>query len=578
MLFTKTFSATLNLAGLFKVAQRNLSGFAIAMIATATLLLTSCDDHPEADLIVYNATIYTVDTAFNKVEAMAIKDGKIIETGTLDHIRRTYRAPKNIDLEGKFVYPGFNDAHSHFMGYAGTLRSVNLVGTQSFDEVIERIKTFQNEHKAEFITGRGWDQNDWSNKEFPTRERLDILYPETPVFVQRIDGHAALANGAALRYAGIDSTTKVNGGKIEMKNGKLTGILIDNAMGLVEPPTLKTSVMTEALKEAEQNVFAAGLTTVTDAGLKREQIELLDSLQRKGEIKVRVYAMVADKPELLDYYLDNGPIKTDHLNVRSFKFYLDGALGSRGALMLAPYSDDAGNYGFQLDSVEHYLRAANRLAAADWQMCIHAIGDSANRLALNVYDSALSSQDARWRIEHAQIVEQSDLARFGELGIIPSVQPTHATSDMYWAGERLGANRSDEAYPYHDLLNSVGLLALGTDFPVEEIDPLRTFYSAVFRQDSAGFPEGGFTPKQKLTREQTLRGMTIWAAYAAFEEKEKGSLEAGKWADFVVLDTDLMEAEQPKVLDTRVLMTFLAGEMVYKAEDPRRKKKKKDMH
>ncbi len=532
------------------------------------ITLASCTDYPKADLIVYNAIMYTVDSAFSTIEAMAIKDGKIIATGTTDSIRRNFRAPENIDLEGKFVYPGFNDAHSHFMGYAGTLRSVNLVGTTSYDDVIERIKTFQNEHKTEYITGRGWDQNDWELKEFPDKVRLDVLFPETPVFVKRIDGHAGLANHAALTLAGIDTTTTIAGGVIEKKNGKLTGILVDNAMELIEEPRLQRQTMIDALREAEQNLYAVGLTTVTDAGLDRYQIELLDSLHREGLLNIRVYAMVSDKKGLVDYYLEKGKIKTDKLNVSSVKFYLDGALGSRGALMLHPYFDDPDNEGLQLDSIGHYIASAEKLKAAGWQMCVHAIGDSANRLVLNVYEQVLSGKDDhRWRAEHSQIVEPADVERFGKLGVIPSIQPTHATSDMYWAENRLGSNRMNEAYPYQGLLQSAGMVALGTDFPIEGIDPLRTFYSAVFRQDEKGYPEGGFTPDQKLTREQALRGMTIWAAYAAFEENEKGSLEAGKWADFVVLDKDLMKAPQESLLNTRVLMTFLAGQRVFSADD-----------
>ncbi len=533
-------------------------------ILIIVMALAACTTHPQADLIIYNAKIYTVDSAFTTARAMAIKNGKIIATGTVDSIRKTFRAPKNIDLEGKFVYPGFNDAHSHFMGYAGTLRSVNLVGTTSFDEVLERIKTFQNEHRTEYITGRGWDQNDWEIKEFPTKDRLDILFPETPVFVKRIDGHAGLANQAALNLAGIDINTDVAGGIIEKKNGALTGILVDNAMDLIVEPELDRQVMAEALKEAEQNLFAVGLTTVTDAGLDRAQIELLDSLQKEGMLNIRVYAMVSDKKGLVDYYLEKGQIKTDKLNVSSVKFYLDGALGSRGALMLHPYFDDPENEGLQLDSIGHYIAYAEKLKAAGWQMCVHAIGDSANRLVLNVYEQVLQGKENhRWRAEHSQIVEPVDVARFGKLGVIPSIQPTHATSDMYWAENRLGSNRMNEAYPYQNLLQSAGMVALGTDFPIEGIDPLRTFYSAVFRQDDKGFPEGGFTPDQKLTREQALRGMTIWAAYAAFEENEKGSLEAGKWADFVVLDQDIMSAPQENLLNTKVVMTYLAGKNVF---------------
>lgn len=525
----------------------------------------SCTDHPKADLIIYNGKIYTVDSVFTVVDAMAVKGGKVLETGTLDHIRRTYRAPKNIDLEGETVYPGFNDAHAHFVGYANTLRWVNLVGAKSYEEAIKRTKEFQKKHGLTFVIGRGWDQNDWGMEGFPTKAKLDKMFPHIPVYLYRIDGHAALVNQATLNFAGIDTTTLIDGGILQKdENGKLTGILIDNAMSLVNLPGLSSDELTEVLNEAEKNIFQVGLTTVTDAGLEKEQIELIDSLQKAGEMKLRIYAMVADKPSLQDYYLNNGPIKTDLLNVSSFKFYLDGALGSRGALMLKPYADDPGNYGLQLSPYTHYVESAQKLKDKGWQMCVHAIGDSANRLVLNVYEEVLQGvKDHRWRIEHAQIVSPEDLARFGKIGTIPSVQPTHATSDMYWAENRLGWDRMFEAYPYKSLLDSAGVLPLGTDFPVEDIDPLRTFYAAVFRQDTAGFPKGGFTPKEVLSREDALRGMTIWPAYAAFEENEKGSLEAGKWADFVVLDQNIITAPKEKIADTKVLMTFVAGEKVF---------------
>ncbi|WP_417612644.1 amidohydrolase [Owenweeksia hongkongensis] len=530
----------------------------------------SCDDHPQVDLIIYNGKIYTVDSGFTVVNAMAVKDGKVFETGTLDHIRRTYRAPKNIDLEGKAVYPGFNDAHSHFMGYANTLRWVNLVGVKSYDEAIKRCKDFQKKHGLTFVIGRGWDQNDWGMEGFPDKAKLDKVFPFLPVYLYRIDGHAALVNQATLNFAGIDTSTTINGGIIEKDaEGNLTGILVDNAMGLVDLPSLPNEDMLEALKEAEKNIFKAGLTTVTDAGLERSQIELIDSLQQAGEMKLRVYAMVSDKPYLQEHYLKNGPIQTDHLNVSSFKFYLDGALGSRGALMLKPYSDDSSKVGLQVSPYSHYVESAKKLKENGWQMCVHAIGDSANRLVLNVYEEVLEGKkDHRWRIEHAQIVAPEDVARFGKLGVIPSVQPTHATSDMYWAEDRLGWERMVEAYPCQSLLNSAGILPLGTDFPVEDIDPLRTFYSAVFRQDTAGFPEGGFTAKEVLSREDALRGMTIWPAYAAFEENEKGSLEVGKWADFVILDQDILTAPKPKIPDTKVLMTFVGGEKVFEVKKP----------
>ncbi len=520
------------------------------------------EERKVADVMIKNAHIYTMDTAFSKAQVLVISDGKIVEVGN-EELEANWKASKVFDLNGAFVYPGFIDAHTHFYHYGMGLKEVNLVGTGSFDEVLQRLESFQKVNQREFIHGRGWDQNDWEIKTFPNKAKLDSLFPEIPVLLKRIDGHAALANQAALDYAGIDLATTINGGVIESENGELTGILIDNAVGLVKVPEMSRQDKIDALLEAQQNLFDVGLTSVVDAGLNRQEIELIDSLQRSGLLKIRVYAMVSDSPENMDYYMKKGPIKTNHLTVNSFKFYLDGALGSRGALMLEPYSDDTANYGLLLGEISHFKEAAKKLSEAGWQMCTHAIGDSANRLALSIYRDALhEKEDHRWRIEHAQIVQQNDIERFGKLGVIPSVQPTHATSDMYWAEERLGGHRMNQAYPYQSLLQSADLLALGTDFPVEDIDPLKTFYAAVFRQDDEHFPPNGFISEEKLSRQAALKGMTIWAAYANFEEEQKGSIEAGKWADITVLDTDLMQAGQDDILKAEVIVTFLAGQKV----------------
>ncbi len=532
----------------------------------AASIIWSCSHQPQADLIVFNGTIYTVDSAFSTAEAMVIKDGKIVTTGDFKSLSEKYNAIETLDLEGSIAYPGFNDAHCHYFGYARNLRTVNLIGTKSMNEVIERVVSFQNEFPSEFIVGRGWDQNDWDTKEFPTKDSLDLLFPNTPIYLGRIDGHAAIVNQATLDKFSINETTEATGGIVVKNENGLTGVLVDHACDLVKLPHLEKSKMITLLKEAEQNLFAAGLTSLTDAGLNPYAINLIDSLQKAGELSIRLNIMVSDSPENLDYYLSNSPIVNEQLTVKSFKFYLDGALGSRGALMLEPYADDTANFGLQMADKSHYLAAAKRLKEAGWQMCVHAIGDSANRLVLDVYEEALAGDyKARWRIEHAQIVHPTDIPRFGDLGVLPSIQPTHATSDMYWADERLGANRMVEAYPYQSLLQSASVLPLGTDFPVEDIDPLKTFYSAVFRQDTAGFPPGSFGANEKLSREETLRGMTTWAAYASFEEKIKGSLEEGLLADFVILDKDIMKISQDDFFDAQVLKTYVAGKLVFAA-------------
>lgn len=526
------------------------------------LLLLACHRQEQANLIVYNANIYTVDSAFSVKQCMAVKDGKILATGTNEEIKAAYSSDSLLDAGGKTIFPGFIDAHCHFVGYGLGLQQVDLVGTKSFDDVIERVKKFAEAHKEGWIIGRGWDQNDWAVKEFPTKEKLDSFFPGTPVILKRVDGHAALVNQVALDRAGITEKTKITGGEIILKGGKPTGILIDNAVDLVAAkiPQPTKQQMEEALVQAQENCFAVGLTTIDDAGLMKSDVDAIDELQKNGKLKMRIYAMLSDSAPNYTYYLKNGPCKTEKLNVRSFKFYADGALGSRGACLLEDYSDKKGWKGFLLSRKEHFEEYAPLLAEKGFQMNTHCIGDSSDKIIARIYRSA-AKKEARWRIEHAQVVNKNDLALFNT--IIPSVQPTHATSDMYWAEERLGKERIKYAYAYKDLLNAAGIIALGTDFPVEDISPFKTFYAAVFRKDAKGYPEGGFQMENALSREETIKGMTIWAAYSNFEEKEKGSLEPGKFADFVILDTDLMKCSEKDVLKTKVVYTYLNGEKVY---------------
>lgn len=537
--------------------------------ATLLFVLLSCNQKEKADLLVYNATIYTVDSSFSTAEAMAIKDGKIVATGKTADLEKEYDYKEKLDAEGKFIYPGFIDAHAHFVGYGMSLQTVNLVGTKSWEECIERVKAFAAENKEGWITGRGWDQNDWDLKEFPNNEVLDTLFPDRPVLLTRIDGHAAIANAKALELAGINPGDTLTGGSIEEMEGTLTGILIDNAIDLVTAkiPNATKEQFKEALKDAERNCFAMGLTTIDDCGLSYSNVEWIKELHSNGDLKMRLYVMLSDAKENYDYAAKNGMIKTDRLNVRSFKVYGDGALGSRGACLLEPYSDKAGHYGFLLSKPEHFDSVANWLSEKQWQMCTHAIGDSGNRTILNIYAKYLKEKnDLRWRIEHAQVVNQNDFALFGKYSIIPSVQPTHATSDMYWAGDRLGAERVKGAYAYKQLLQQNGWMPLGTDFPVEDISTFKTFFAAVIRKDAKGWPSNGYQTENALTREEAIRGMTIWAAKSNFEEKEKGSLEKGKFADFVILDRDLMKAADNDILQTVVLKTYLGGEKVYVAK------------
>ena len=537
------------------------------LTALTVILLFSCHSRQPADLLVLHTRIYTVDSVFSTAQAMAIKDGKILATGSDSAILGDYVAKDTIDAGGKFVYPGFIDAHGHFVEYGESLFMANLFGCTSADEMVQRVKAFADAHPGlAWIQGHGWDQNKFPGKSFPDNKLLNQLFPSTPVVLGRVDGHAMLANAAALSLAGIHAGQTLVGGSIETKNGQLTGILVDNAERLVgrQIPELSAGDFWQRVDAAQRNCFAQGLTTVTDPGLDRIDIERLDSLQRAGKLKMRLYVMLRDRKDLLDYYLPRGPYKTDLLYVKGVKAYADGALGSRGACLLAAYTDRPGWQGFLLSNPAHYDSLAARLIGTDWQLCTHAIGDSGNRMILQVYNKYLKGKnDKRWRVEHAQVIAPEDFDLFGKASIIPSVQPTHATSDMYWAGERLGAARLKGAYAYKQLLQENGWLPLGTDFPVEDISPFKTFLAAVFRVDAKGYPAGGFQPENALSREEAIRGMTIWAARADCLEKEIGSLEMGKRADFVILDRDLMEAPASAVLQVKPTATYSSGVKVF---------------
>jgi len=536
-------------------------------VAPLFFLLNACSNKTNIDLLVKGATVYTIDSAFSTTEAIAVKDGKILATGSNADLLKKYEAKETIDAEGKFVYPGFIDAHAHFVGYGLGLQTVNLVGTENWEDILHHLTDAgKGMDTAGWMIGRGWDQNDWPVKEFPSNEKLNQLFPNRPVFLVRVDGHAAIANKKALELAGVQPGFTLTGGQVEVKNGKLTGILIDNAVGLVRSSIPQPTVpqMKTALLLAQQNCFAAGLTTVDDCGLDYNAILFIDSLQKAGDLTMRVYAMLSDNKKNFDFIAAKGKIKTERLNVRSFKVYADGALGSRGACLLQPYNDKPGWSGFLLSPANHFDSVAAVIYKLGFQMCTHAIGDSGNRVILQTYARQLKGKnDLRWRIEHAQVINQNDFRLFGENNIIPSVQPTHATSDMYWAASRLGPERIKGAYAYNDLLKQNGWLPLGTDFPVEDISPFKTFYAAVVRKDAKGFPATGFQPENALTRQDALRGMTIWAARANFEETEKGSIEKGKLADFVVLDQDLIKTAPENIPGTKVISTFINGQKVY---------------
>lgn len=520
---------------------------------------------PDADMLFYNAKIYTVNASFDKAEALAVKDGKIILTGTAEELRDKFNFAKEINLKGKYVYPGFIDAHSHFLGLGAVQLELDLRGAKSWEEVIKRCVEFYQKNKTiNVLKGRGWDQNEWTNKQFPVNTELNRLFPGIPVLLKRVDGHAAIVNEYALQKTGLNTLTKIDGGELIKANGKLTGLLIDNAVDEVENnkqlfPDKQNDQLQQELDTAQKICLSKGLTSVCDAGITSLQAEFL----KNAEHDIRIYAMLSINEENISRYMGQ-PYKTANLNISSFKMYADGSLGSRGACLLNDYSDQKNHRGFlltPLDKMEEYVM---RLSQSPFQLNTHCIGDSANRLILQMYSKHLApGNNNRWRIEHAQVVNESDMDLFRMYNIIPSVQPTHATSDMGWAEKRLGRNRINDAYAYRKLLDRTRILALGTDFPVEDANPLHTFYAAVSRKDAEGKPIGGFLPSQALTREEALKGITIWAAFSAFEETEKGTLEAGKFADFVVLDADLLNDDLLKIRNAKVISTYINGKLVY---------------
>lgn len=526
--------------------------------------LLSCSS-PDVDMIIYNAKVYTVDDNFTVASAIAVKNGKFIAVGG-EEIRERYSAKGDLDLNGLPIYPGFIDAHCHFYRLGLIQDQVDLRGASSENEAVQRLQDYAKNISTGPLLGRSWDQNLWASKEYPSRKTLDALFPDRPVVLQRVDGHAVWVNSYVLEKAGITATTQVDGGEVVLEEGEPSGVLIDNAMDLayaiLPAPSRETQI--RAFQKAEEIGFANGLTTVDDAGLDRSQIELIDSLQKAKALKMKVYAMISNTPENLAYYLEKGPYQTDKLNVRSVKVYADGALGSRGAVLKKEYKDDPNHKGFFVTPAADIEQLAFKLAKKGFQMNTHAIGDQANAVVLAAYDKALRiSTDPRWRVEHAQIVDPKDLAYFGSK-IIPSVQPTHATSDMEWADERLGEERLKTAYTFKDLLDWSGKIALGTDFPVEEVSPIKTFYAAVVRKDTNGSPEEGFQMENALSRSEALKGMTRWAAYSNFEENQKGTIAVGKDADFVILTKDIMTVGERQILSVEVLATFSNGSMVYR--------------
>lgn len=523
----------------------------------------------EADLVIHNAHIVTLDSADHVYQAMAIKDGRILELGPEQQILNRYTSKETYDAAGRHVYPGFIDGHCHFFGYGLNKQKVDLQGTKDWQEAIDRTLAFAKAHPGEgWILGRGWDQNTWSSKTFPDNAKLNELFPDRPVLLQRIDGHAAVANQAALERVGLSAESVIAGGILEVRDGKPTGLLVDNAVDVfqkifddADEPTKR-----QALLDAQRDCFAAGLTMVCDAGLDVGTIDLIKKMHEEGALKMRVYAMIADRPANLAAFEKSGPVITDRLSVRAVKVYADGALGSRGALLKKPYADvDSTYFGLLLQTPQHLDSIAQWCDANGFQMATHCIGDSANRLLLDVYARFLKgTNDKRWRIEHVQCMDPADQHLFAEYSVIPSMQPTHLLSDAPWAMDRIGADRFHSAYAWNTARKQIGIVALGTDFPVEAIDPLATYYAVVTRtyRDGSAIQESPMT--EALSRRDALSGMTLWNAMASFTERDLGTLEVGKCADMVVVDRDIERCAAAELLRAKVVATVVNGEIVHR--------------
>lgn len=528
-----------------------------------------------ADLIVTNARVYTADNTHPMAEAFAVRASRIVFIGSSrEALALKGTSTRVVDANGRTIIPGMVDAHAHLGNFALSLRNVDLTGTRSYDEVIARVvERSKKVAKGAWIEGRGWDQNDWGDTRFPTHEKLSAALPDNPVVLTRIDGHAVLANAAAMRAANVTaSSTDPSGGRIlRDASNNPTGVLIDNAQSLATRavPAPRGDEVRGAVKDAVTELHRWGLTGMHDAGASRPQIELYESMSKAGELEIRLDAMISDDSAAISHFFAMGPrsaLYDGRMWVRSVKLYADGALGSRGAALLEPYSDDPNNSGLLVSPPAHIRDVAERALKAGFQVNTHAIGDRGNRIVLDAYEAALKAvptADHRFRVEHAQIIAPDDIPRFAQLGVIPSMQASHQTSDMYWAEKRIGQTRLLGAYAWQSLIASGVVIPNGSDAPVEQINPLISFHASVSRQDANNWPAGGWFADQKMSREDGLRSMTLWPAYAAFQEKDLGSLTIGKFADFVILDQDIMRVPSELILRTNVMNTYVGGKEVY---------------
>lgn len=511
-----------------------------------------------------NAKIYTVDDRFSIQEAVVVKDGKIAFTGKHADAISRFRG-KIIDCGGKFLYPGFHDPHCHFIDLGRAYFSAWLYETESFEAMLDKVKAFAEKTEHSWIIGRGWDQNLWPGKKIPSLHILDELFPDKPVLLIRVDSHAALVNSKTIEIGKLKGSAYATNGMMEMMDGEPTGLLMDKAFYSLLPYAKEQGTLLEKIiLKSQEQCLSLGLTSLGDAWVQQDDFHWFHSLIEKDKLKLRLYCMALPSKENKEYFVSNGSYLSEKLICRSFKYFADGALGSRGAALLEPYSDMPFTKGLLLESDDYWHEEAEWCMEKGFQMITHCIGDAANRRVLDVYASKLKEKnDKRWRIEHAQVVHPDDMHKFADYRIIPCVQSTHGTSDQKWAIDRLGADRIMHAYRLKDFIDLLGVLPNGSDFPIEYPNPLYGFYASISRQNLDGYPEGGFQPSQKLSREEALKGMTIYAAYAQFEEGVKGSIAYGRYADFTLLDTDLMNCEVSDIPKAKVLKTIIGGEVVY---------------
>ncbi|MBO0722070.1 MAG: amidohydrolase [Blastocatellia bacterium] len=549
------------------------------------ILLSTQKVKPEpADLVIKNGVIYTGNEKQPQVEAAAVKYGRIIFTGATSDVKKYEgKGTRVVDLNGKTVVPGMTDSHYHLAGVGEREMTLNLEGTASLEDFLAKVKARVEQTKpGEWVTGRGWIETFWKPQAFPTRADLDKISPNNPVYLVRADGHGGVANSAALKLAGIDKNTESPfGGEImkDKQTGEPNGMLLDQAQGLVTknippstPAQLEQALIIGARRSAE-----LGWTQIQNAGGTWDEVELLKRLYGEQKIKLRIYQAIYGPGADAERLVRDGAIVglyDQHLTVRTIKIVMDGALGSKGAALLEPYSDYDSS-GFLRQKPENLTDLLKNALRRNIQVETHAIGDRANRVVLDLYEQVFNDvpplervdrSDPRWRIEHAQIVHPDDIPRFASLKIIPSMQPSHAISDLHFAVSRLGLKRLEGAYAWQSFIKSGCIIPGGSDAPVERGDPLIEFYAAVTRKDLKGYSGEGWHPEQKVTREQALKMFTSWAAYAAFEEKSRGSIEEGKLGDFTVFSADIMKIPEAEILQTKCVMTVIGGEVVYEGE------------